>query len=327
RTLAGYDNVSLGAHFITGDGRGNENIGLSAVHAVFHAEHNRMVGSIQEWLDKPELAELKKAYQGQEHEWPNKRPRDVLPGPEADDWSYEQRVFQAARFATEMQYQHLVFEEFARTIQPSIDAAVFNENSYNANIDPAITAEFAPVVYRVGHSMLTEEIDRTGFGAEAVPLLDGFLNPAAFDNDGTLTPEQAAGAIVNGTVRQPSSQIDEFVVDTLRNNLLGLPLDLPTINMLRARDAAVPPLQEARQTFFDATGDPSLRPYSNWVDFGNGLKNGNIFGRDATNSSLVNFVAAYGTHDSILAETTIEGKREAASLLVNGTPLGDEAFV
>ncbi len=33
----------LNSHFITGDGRGNENIGLSAVHSVFHSEHNRAV--------------------------------------------------------------------------------------------------------------------------------------------------------------------------------------------------------------------------------------------------------------------------------------------
>ena len=38
-----YDNELLDAHFITGDGRGNENIGLTAVHMVFHAEHNRLV--------------------------------------------------------------------------------------------------------------------------------------------------------------------------------------------------------------------------------------------------------------------------------------------
>ena len=35
------------AHFITGDGRGNENIGLTAVHHVFHAEHNRQVDAIK----------------------------------------------------------------------------------------------------------------------------------------------------------------------------------------------------------------------------------------------------------------------------------------
>ena len=43
QTDGNYDNELLDAHFITGDGRGNENIGLTAVHMVFHAEHNRLV--------------------------------------------------------------------------------------------------------------------------------------------------------------------------------------------------------------------------------------------------------------------------------------------
>src|SRR3712207_7177608 len=40
-----YDDEMLDAHFIAGDGRANENIGLTAVHQVFHSEHNRMVRS------------------------------------------------------------------------------------------------------------------------------------------------------------------------------------------------------------------------------------------------------------------------------------------
>ena len=43
-----YDNELLDAHFIAGDGRVNENIGLTAVHHVFHAEHNRMVDQNKE---------------------------------------------------------------------------------------------------------------------------------------------------------------------------------------------------------------------------------------------------------------------------------------
>ena len=38
-----YDNELLDAHFIAGDGRANENFGLTAVHHVFHQEHNRLV--------------------------------------------------------------------------------------------------------------------------------------------------------------------------------------------------------------------------------------------------------------------------------------------
>ncbi|WP_309682485.1 peroxidase family protein, partial [Polaromonas sp.] len=38
-----YDNELLDAHYIAGDGRVNENIGLTAVHSIFHSEHNRLV--------------------------------------------------------------------------------------------------------------------------------------------------------------------------------------------------------------------------------------------------------------------------------------------
>ena len=38
-----YDDEMLDAHFIAGDGRVNENIALTAVHQVFHSEHNRLV--------------------------------------------------------------------------------------------------------------------------------------------------------------------------------------------------------------------------------------------------------------------------------------------
>ena len=43
-----YDNELLDRHFIAGDGRVNENIGLTAVHHIFHAEHNHMVEHTKE---------------------------------------------------------------------------------------------------------------------------------------------------------------------------------------------------------------------------------------------------------------------------------------
>src|SRR5262245_11883384 len=39
---APYDNELLDRHFVTGDGRGNENINLTMVHQIFHSEHNRL---------------------------------------------------------------------------------------------------------------------------------------------------------------------------------------------------------------------------------------------------------------------------------------------
>ena len=77
----------------------------------------------------------------------------------ADGWNGE-RLFQAARFVTEMEYQHLVFEEFARKVQPGINP--FEPFAFTqTDVNPAITAEFAHAVYRFGHSMLMDTIPRT----------------------------------------------------------------------------------------------------------------------------------------------------------------------
>jgi Ca2+-binding RTX toxin-like protein len=306
-----YDNELLDRHFITGDGRGNENIGLTAVHTIFHSEHNRLVEAnkatilasgdlafINEWL-RVDLTALPST------------PAQVA----ALQWDGE-RLFQAAKFVTEMQYQHLVFEEFARTVQPNVDPFVFTNS---ADLNPAITAEFAHVVYRFGHSMLADTIDRLGFdmkpvgdadplrpGDQELGLIEAFLNPLAFTASGVDT-EAAAGAIIRGMTRQIGNEIDEFVVDALRNNLLGLPLDLATLNIARSREQGVPTLNEARAEFYAMTSDAKLKPYTSWVDFAQNIKNP---------ASVINFIAAYGDHDLIAQESTLVGKRAAATALV-----------
>ena len=190
-----------------------------------------------------------------------------------------------------MQYQHLVFEEFARKIQPQVDVFLAPAG-FDSTINPAIVAEFAHVVYRFGHSMLLDEIDRLdpNFASSEIGLIEAFLNPLAFDANDTLTAEEAAGAIVRGTTRQIGNAIDEFKTEALRNNLLGLPLDLAAINLARGRDTGIPSLNAARREFFEMTGDSQLKPYTSWLDFMQFLKHP---------ESLINFIAAYGTHSTI----------------------------
>ncbi|MFI8608428.1 peroxidase family protein [Pseudomonas sp. NPDC077649] len=296
-TLAQYDNELLDAHYITGDGRGNENIGLTAVHHVFHSEHNRLVESNKQTiLASGDLAFI--------NEW-LLVPVNEVPG-SADGliWNGE-RLFQAARFVNEMQYQHLVFEEFVRKIQPFTDIFMVQPD---IEIDAAIVAEFAHVVYRFGHSMLNETVDRLSFDMQSsdIGLIEAFLNPVEF---GSADADVMAGSIIRGMTRQTGNEIDEFVTGALRNNLVGLPLDLAAINIARGRDTGVPSLNSAREQFFTATGDSNLKPYVSWTDFALNIKNP---------ASIINFIAAYGQHDSILAADTAEAKRAAATLLVMG---------
>jgi Ca2+-binding RTX toxin-like protein len=308
---ATYDNEMLDAHFIAGDGRANENVGLTTIHHVFHAEHNRVVEHAKDVvLASGDVAFL--------NEW---LLNDVASIPAATDPGYAAwveglvwdgaRLFQAGRFTTEMEYQHLVFEEFARKMQPDVDAFLFEPDP---DINPAIFAEFANVVYRFGHSMLRETIDRvhTDGSTDNLDLFDAFLNPLAYDNSGTLTHDMAAGAIMRGLSGQVGNEIDEFVTNVLRNQLVGIPLDLTAINIARGRDTNMPPLNEARAQFQAAAGgDSQLDPYTSWVDFALNLKNP---------ASIVNFIAAYGTHAAIAAEDSIAGKRAAAMAIVFGTP-------
>jgi VCBS repeat-containing protein len=325
-----YDNELLDRHFITGDGRGNENYGLSSIHYIFHAEHNRQVDLVKGLVLAEAIADPA-ANLSFLNEWLNTpiTTVDLATASEASlDWNGE-RLFQAGKFPTEMQYQHLVFEEFGRTIQPVIN--VFN--GYNSELDGAIVSEFADVVYRFGHSMMGESVDRfdqnfevigsnglRGLDQEQVSLFEAFLNPVEWTKldgaDGGMTQAEAAAAVARGMTRQVGQEIDEFVVGDLRNRLVGIPLDLAALNIARGRERGVPSLNDAREEFFRGSNDSAIKPYANWYDFSLNLRNP---------ASIVNVIAAYGTHSSITSATTSEAKRDAAWDLVMGKT-GDAAF-
>ena len=62
------------------------------------------------------------------------------------------------------------------------------------------------------------------------------------------------------------------------------------------------------QKFFDETGDTLLKPYESWADFALNLKNP---------ASIINFIAAYGTHrDNHEPQTTVDGQSAAAATLL-----------
>ncbi len=267
------DPALLNAHIIAGDGRANENLGLTSIHEVFHAEHNNVLNDIKALvfggIDSSGVEHVARA--------------------DAATWTGEM-LFQAAKMVTEMEYQHLVFGEFSRKLSPNINAFA----AYDVTIDPAITAEFAHAVYRFGHSMLTESVDMLGFDTQtglldgsnnSMGLIEAFLNPTAY----TAT---TAGEVALGMGSQVANGIDEWVTDALRNNLVGLPLDLATLNMVRGRDTGMASLNAVRADLYLQTGDEQLKPYDNWLEFGRNLVH---------SESLVNFVMAYA-RDTIISE-------------------------
>ncbi|HYU46130.1 MAG TPA: peroxidase family protein, partial [Terriglobales bacterium] len=290
---SGFDAALLGDHFATGDCRGNENVALTSIHNVLHLEHNRLAAEfdtlISTLMTPAEIAA-----------WHANDP--------ASGWGYGERLFQAARMVTEQEYQRIVVDTFARKIQPEIHPFA----GAKLDLDPDTLAEYSHATYRLGHSMLNEFINRTNVDGSVndIRLLFGFLNPREYNNNGaggTLTAAQVIGATARGLSREVGNELDEFVTEAVRDQLVGLPLDLATINITRGRSEGVAPLNVVRQQLFAASGNPAVMPYNNWLDFWLNMRHPD---------SLVNFVAAYGTDPAITAEATVAGKRAAATTLV-----------
>ena len=152
---------------------------------------------------------------------------------------------------TEMEYQHLVFEEFARKVQPAIRRSTSTTPTSTRRSRPSSPTPSTASGTRCS-TTTSPRIERRTARDNDIPLLDGVPEPAGVlrrrrraARARAQRAEQAAGAIVMGLSDQVGNELDEFVTETLRNNLLGLPLDLPTINMTRARSEGIPPLNDA----------------------------------------------------------------------------------
>ena len=123
---ATYDNELLDRHFIVGDGRGNENIALTAVH---HRSSTASTTARSTQIKATLLA-------GGDARLPERmaaRSMSTRRSPQPR-WRRSTRLVTGTASAcsrrrasrTEMVYQHLVFEEFVRAVAPQIDPFVFS---------------------------------------------------------------------------------------------------------------------------------------------------------------------------------------------------------
>ncbi len=218
--------------FLAGDVRVNDNIELTAVQTLFVREHNRLADALA--ADHP-------------------------------DWSDEQ-LFQEARKLVIAEIQMIAFNEFLPALLGS--GAIGPYRGYDPNVNPGIATEFSTAAFRLGHSMLgndVEFLDNVGEDVfDEVPLRSAFFNPG-------LLSETGIDSILKYLASDPAQEIDNQVVDEVRNFLFGQPgaggFDLASLNIQRGRDHGLADYNSTRvayglkpaESFADITSDPQLQ--------------------------------------------------------------------
>ena len=336
---------SIGDHYVAGDGRVNENFGLTSIHHIWHENHNWQLDNFIESIRSQQAADPTKA---SAHAWQVAIPGlggqpltdaagNYVDGQGRVSWNME-KMFQMALFINQMEYQHVAIDQYARGHSPNIPLFVM----YDSSVNPDVTLDYSQVAFRFGHSQLREVIDTLdphGSLTAAVThyaLEQAFLDPAGFAKVGPT-------AIAQGMSRQAASEIDEFVTPALQQKLLGQPQDLAAINIARGRDLGMATLNNLRREL--STGmatqlavlqkamidgaaanggviDPKLQeiidktialqaglqPYVSWADFGNNIQYA---------ESLPNFIAAYSFNGDLAkadAVVSLAGGTEFAAL-------------
>lgn len=255
--------VALIDHFVAGDPRVNENLGLMAMHTLWARNHNHHV---QNLLDYGFTADARDLYE-------------------------------ASRILNEAEFQHAVFRELADALLGGLHGdGIDGRAGYQAATDPGISLEFAAAASRIGHTLFVQQVavvDATGQTIE-LPLYAAFLNPGG---GGAAQPgyaELGAGGILKGFLAQGTEELDAHVVDGARTDLVHTGMDLYAIDLARGRDLGVGSLNQTRRALAAST-DPyvveavdrvgDLTPYSSWEDFK--LRN------DLSDALIADFQAAY----------------------------------
>jgi hypothetical protein len=295
--------ASVGDHYIAGDGRANENFGLTALHHVFHENHNVQLVNLENMILTSPDAAARHGYQlgvsnGQGGFFQDQAGNYTLTDQSAvavasiDKVSWDpDKMFEAVKLINEMEYQHTAIDQYARLVTPDLPEFV----TYDSDINADISLEYSQAAFRFGHSQLRETIDTIDpNGIVTKFALEGaFLNPEQFAAVG-------ASNILRGMSQQVSNEVDEFVTPAMQQTLLGQALDLGAINIARGRDVGMPTLNEVRKQLHDAlvaerAADPNmphhtnlivdaLNPYTSWAEYGSQMQHP---------ESLVNFIAAY----------------------------------
>jgi len=259
---------SIGDHYIAGDPRANENFGLTAVHHVWHDNHNWQIDNLINSLQQLNLTDPSHATIKQWQVAVEAKSTDVVSAAvlvvnnhyESSNGEYvdaqgrvswqQEKMFQAGLLINQMEYQHVAIDQYARALTPDIPLFVMYDTSVNADV----TIEYSQAAFRFGHSQLRETIDSLDPSGSLTAMVthfaleQAFLNPAGFSKEGPT-------AIALGMTRQFSNEIDEFITPALQQKLLGQSQDLAALNIARGRDLGLPCLNELRRQLSGSMGE------------------------------------------------------------------------
>lgn len=192
--------------FLAGDIRANENPELIALHTLFVREHNRLAAAA---------------------------------AARNPSWTDEQ-LYQHARRTVIAELQDITYTEFLPALLGGATpaaAALRDYRGYRPDVDPGIATEFSTAAFRVGHSMLGDDIqflrDDGSPVRDPLPLRDAFFNAP-------VVSETGIDPILKYLATDRAQEIDTAVVEDVRDFLFGAPgqggFDLAALNIQRGRD-------------------------------------------------------------------------------------------
>ncbi len=218
--------------YVTGDTRGNENVELTALQALFLDNHNKIA------------TELHK---------------------ENPSWTDEQ-LFQEARKLNIAEYQSVIYNEWIPAVLGQ--NALPSYKGYNSSVNASISDEFSSVAFRFGHTLLSGEIGRAGNNGQAVsdsiPLSQDFFDPAILNGQGqpsitdpyTGLQSSDIGAILKADADGVSQAMDPMAINDVRNLLFnevvpgqGFGQDLMALDVQRARDMGIGSYNQLREAY------------------------------------------------------------------------------
>lgn len=200
--------------FVGGDVRVNEQVGLTVMHTLFLREHNRLARILEQ--DNPDAS--------------------------------AETLFQAARRLVVAEIQIITYNEHLPALLGPDPLPDYR--GYDASVNPTIYNEFSSAAYRLGHSMVSEQLLR--LDEDGNSIRDGALglDQAFFSGPQLLRSENDIDPILRGMATQVHQRLDVKVIHPLRNLLFGAPgdggLDLISLNIQRGRDHGLPSYNDAR---------------------------------------------------------------------------------